>query len=113
MQIKAMTKKQEEQLINNCIATGIFNSACNELDEKPCIDIKRLRSCSAWVYETDNFYILKSYETLVACIAKKNNACFDVLRYVYGFTSTSAQHISKFIHDYGSSYAQRYTWRNV
>lgn len=113
MKIKAMTKKQEEQLISNCIATGIFNTVFNEFERQQCLDIKRLRSCSAWVYETEHYYLLKSYETFVACIIKESNVSVDVLRYVYGYTPTSAQHISKFINDYGNRYAQHYTWRHV
>lgn len=112
MELKAMTKKQE-QLISNCIATGIFNSAFNEFEAQRDPAYKRLRSCSAWVYETDNFYLLKSYNTFVACIAKKNNSCYDVLRKVCGYTHTSAQHIAKFIYDYGDSYAERYTYRDI
>ena len=65
-------------------------------------DCKRLRSCSALVYETENFYILRSYNTLFVAIIRKANAqCYDLLRYVYGYRATSAQHIAKFCRDYG------------
>lgn len=109
MKVRAMTKKQEEQLVINCAATGIFNEAFKELENQTTPVCKRLRSCSAWVYETDNFYFLKSYDTFVACICKRNNACFDVLRYVYGYTSTSAQHIAKFFSDYAFTIGK---WRS-
>ena len=33
--------------------------------------------------------------------------CYDVLRLVYGYTSTSAQHIAKFRHDY---HTPEYMW---
>lgn len=62
---------------------------------------KRLRSCQAYVYETPSFYVLRSYNTVVAIIEKKTDTCYDFLRGVYGYTSTSAQHISKFDKDYG------------
>lgn len=61
----------------------------------------QLRHCKACVYETDTWYLLKSYNTLVAAIRKTTGDCFDALRYVYGYTSTSAQHIAKFRNDYG------------
>ncbi len=61
---------------------------------------KKLRSCSAKVYETKNWYILQSYETIVAYIWKHDFTIYDNLRIEYGYTATSAQHIAKFIHDY-------------
>ena len=61
---------------------------------------RRLRSCNAAVIETENYYILRSYNTLVAAIDKTSDTLYDFLRYVYGFTSTSAQHIRKFEQDY-------------
>ena len=65
-------------------------------------ECKRLRHCTAWIHETDDFYFLQSYGTIVAFIDKSTDTLYDVLRYVYGYTSTSAQHISKFEHDYGA-----------
>ena len=65
----------------------------------------KLRSCSAHVTETNNFYILRSYNTIVSCVEKQTGVCYDFLRYVYGYTSTSNQHISKFLHDY-----TKYPW---
>lgn len=73
---------------------------------------KRLRSCSAYVGENKDFYILESYGTVIACIDKANGNCYDFLRYVYGYTATSAQHISKFQHDY-SRYGNKYTYKAV
>ena len=61
----------------------------------------RLRSCSAWVYETQNYYLLRSYNTIIAFIDKNTDTCYDVLRLEYGYTNTSAQHIAKFSRDYG------------
>lgn len=73
-------------------------------DELKCCSIskgKRLRTCQAYVYETPSFYVLRSYNTVVAIIEKKTDTCYDFLGTVYGYTSTSAQHISKFDKDYG------------
>lgn len=72
---------------------------------------ERLRSCSAYVLETPSFFILRSYSTVVAVIDKLNGDTWDVLRMVYGYTSTSAQHIAKFSHDYGNG--ELYTWRKI
>ena len=115
MSERAMTIKQFKQGIENATAEGIFNAACNELDAMREYNYNRLRYCSAWVFETENFYLLKSYDTLIAAIDKRSNVTVDVLRMVYGYTSTSAQHISKFLHDY-TPYPwnfPRYTWRDI
>lgn len=71
--------------------------------------VGKLRNCSAWVWETEHFYILQSYATMVAAIDKESNTMFDFLRYVYGYTATSAQHIAKFAIDYGATC--RFTYR--
>ena len=70
----------------------------------------RLRSCSAEVYDLVDsrtgeirYHVLKSYRTIVAFIDVQTDTLYDVLRLVYGYTSTSAQHISKFSKDYGNS----------
>lgn len=65
------------------------------------IPFKRLLSCQAWVCETENFYGLRSYNTMIACIDKRSYTLVDALRYVYGYTATSAKHIAKFNNEYG------------
>ena len=61
--------------------------------------VSRLRSCNACVLTSGNYYLLKSYSTIAAAIDTEGNI-YDFLRYVYGYTSTSAQHIAKFRNDY-------------
>ena len=68
----------------------------------------RLRSCSATVFDLVDdttgevlYHVLRSYNTIVAAIDVRTDTLYDFLRYVYGYTSTSAQHISKFSKDYG------------
>lgn len=73
------------------------------------IDFIRLRSCNAKVGVFNDYTILVSYSTVVAFI--KDDKLYDVLRYNYGYTATSAQHIAKFAHDYGVK--ERYTWREL
>lgn len=86
-------------------------------------DFKRLRSCSAEVApamdaETGEllYYVLRSYRTIVAAIDVRTDTLYDFLRYVYGYTATSAQHISKFSKDYGAGKwgcANRLTYYSV
>ena len=97
--MKNKTLKQIEQENINKECEIAYKSCMNELNKnsKYC---GQLRSCSASVYETENYYILQSYQTFIACIEKSTDVLYDFLRIVYGYTSTSAQHISKFSHDY-------------
>lgn len=77
--------------------------AFNSLNiDAPVIDAKRLRKCKAYVIVTDSYYMLISYSTLVAFIDRRTNTCYDILRYSYGYTATSAKHIAKFRRDYGA-----------
>ena len=107
--MKAMTMKRYNQSIENITAKAIFNAAFNELDAMHEYKYKRLRSCTAWVFETENFYLLKSFYTFIAAIDKRNSFCVDVLRDVYGYTSTSARHIAKFFSDYAFTLGK---WRS-
>lgn len=69
---------------------------------------KRLLTCQAWVYTSDNYFLLKSYNTFIAVIDRNSGCGYDVLRYVDRYTSTSAQHISKFFNDYNAIKVCRY-----
>ena len=103
---KNMTKK-EEQHIDNIIAMDMYDRAMEEFKSGSAwYDNslwERLRTCQAWVTETHSFFILKSYGTIVAVIEKEKDCLADVLRVVYGYTATSAQHIRKFEKDYGKA----------
>lgn len=108
-------KKSEQIEINNEVIKAI--ARCNKEREHCTIgNGRRLRTCKAYVYETPSFYILQSYNTYVAIIEKITDTCYDFLRYTYGFTNTSAQHISKFDKDYGRGMwgcNERVTYREV
>lgn len=88
-------RKQEQININNECMKAIeqFNaySDSNESRNK-----KRLDYCTAYTMENDRYYVLQSYNTIVAFIDKENGIMYDVLRYVYGYTATSGKHIAKF-----------------
>ncbi|MBO5922189.1 MAG: hypothetical protein J6Q48_07370 [Bacteroidaceae bacterium] len=96
-----MTKEAQQKV--NEICREIYSSFRNEYDNYPFghyRKIGRLYTCSANIYETDKFIVLVSYSTIVALIDKKDNSGYDVLRLVFGYTSTSAQHIRKFFNKY-------------
>lgn len=105
-------KKEEQKEINEKVFAE-YRAFLN--DENAKVPHRKLRHCSAEVFETKNYYVLRSYNTIVACINKRTNILYDFLRYAYGYTATSAQHIAKFRHDY-TPYPWNYpvyTWRAV
>lgn len=92
-------QRKNEQLSINAICVEAWNKAKEQLGTE--YNVYRLRACTANVLETDDYYFLKSYNTVIAFIDKESDTLYDMLRYVYGYTATSAQHIAKFTHDYG------------
>ena len=115
-------KKSEQLAINEQVlnALTVFNGA----NVSTRTDLwKPLRSCSAEVAPAiDNetgeilYYVLRSYRTIVAIIDVKTDTLYDFLRYVYWYTSTSAQHVSKFSKDYGMGKwgcTNRLTYRDI
>lgn len=91
----------------NAHIVTVYEDMLHEYNIEDCA-YKPLRSCKARVWQTSNYYILESYETFVACIDKKTHCCYDFLRYAYGYTATSAQHIAKFRRDYDAVYSMTY-----
>ena len=86
----------------------------NEYFRSSYATVKQLRNCQAKVYTSERFYVLQSYNTIVAFIDRETDTLYDVLRFVYGYTATSAQHISKFEKDYCDSTwgcTNRMIWR--
>ena len=92
-------KKSEQFKVNNEVLNALFEF---ESHEQFLINKVRLNKCRAYIGETENYYLLVSYNTFVAFIDKRTNICYDILRLVYGYTSTSAQHIAKFRNAYGA-----------
>lgn len=89
---------------------SLFNSTVT-MDE--WIRGKKFRTCNARVIESKDFIALESYRTIVAFIYKPTGAFYDVLRTVYGYTVTSAQHIAKFRNDYRNEILSQYRTRYV
>ena len=88
-----MTKKEKQIEINKNAMVGM------ELWDQATavISRERLYHCKAEVLELDNDCLaLVSYGTLVAVFDRLSGFFYDVLRYTYGYTATSAQHITKF-----------------
>lgn len=104
-------KKELQIAINDRIRDN-YKKAMNEYNVEHTM-YKRLRSCQADVCETENYYVLRSYDTIVAVISMEYGICYDVLRLVYCYTATSAQHIAKFCSDFGSGINNKYTYRFV
>ena len=92
--------KKYEQLMVNEDVEEVYKDLLSCIDHFGSTKIGRLRSCNAVVYRTYGYTYLESYGTIIACIGHDDNICYDFLRLVYGYTATSAQHISKFMHDY-------------
>lgn len=98
-----MTQKMKQQIINNAIHLAL-NEFENQNDS--LAKVGRLRTCNATVYENERYIVLISYTTTVAFIDKHEERAYDILRLIYGYTSTSAQHIAKFFNDYARGYEQ-------
>lgn len=103
-----MTKKELQEKENAIVEKFIADMANRNLEVK---EFKRLRTCSAEVGITEDFYLLWSYRTNIAVIDRKTGILYDYLRKVYGYTATSAQHISKFGRDYGAQH--KYTYKPI
>ena len=109
-----MTKKekarQEQEKENKCVLAEA-NRICdydpyfNKFYPKEYPYKSRpFRKCSATVHYNSDGVFLKSYDTYIAFIPTGKKFCVDFLRYVYGFTATSSQHIRKFAEDFGADY---------
>ena len=73
----------------------------------------KLYSCNAEIWECMGILVLVSYGTPIA-VYTDEWSLYDCLRVVYGYTATSAQHISKFKkwlseNNYNVQYAVRFT----
>lgn len=86
-----------------------INTICNTMLQDAMQDLKtckkpifgRLYNCQAQIIHCDTFTILQSYNTYVAVFY--DDTVYDCLRTVYGYTATSAQHISKFMKYMGAT----------
>ena len=110
---------KREQVIMNKEAEEIYKYADRQLvsDYKYRnlnVNWIQLRTCQAWTYENEDYIYLMSYNTIVAVYEKETKELADVLRLVYGYTATSAKHISKFSNELRSRFGvvNRQTYRS-
>nr|DAD92804.1 MAG TPA: hypothetical protein [Podoviridae sp. ctFkM10] len=107
---------KKEQIVDNAIIEQYIDELNAEISVAGLQYWERLRTCNAHVYRTPHFTVLRSYNTIVAAIYQRTPIAapvfIDFLRLVYGYTSTSVQHIAKFKHDYCGNSGFFYTWRD-
>lgn len=103
---------KECQIMHNEKCEHAAKSIDAMLAEGGFTEWQKFRSCNAQT--SSNWYglhVLKSYNTIVAVYDEQTDTGYDFLRYTYGYTATSAQHIAKFFKQYQPETI--YTWRNV
>lgn len=94
--------KKTEQIEVNIYVENIVNDV-NALLRTSSVPWHRLYNCNAEWGQVGAWVLLRSYWTIVAAYNIDTDELFDFLRLVYGYTATSAQHITKF----------RNYWRSV
>ena len=82
-------KSEANRVFYSNIESILYEVFCN------CEGIRSLYRCNAEIWEYKGFLALVSYKTPIAVYAPDNATLYDCLRIVYGYTATSAQHISK------------------
>lgn len=106
--------KKEKQKLENLIVERTWISFIDDAKKAGNLDFAaamRLRSCKAYISCIGKWVVLTSYSTIVAILDSESRVLYDVLRWRYGYTCTSAQHIAKFAHDY--EVKERHTWREL
>lgn len=110
-----MAKDNTLQLARNSICLRFIELWNNEdTTSWELVRHARLRYCKACVLTYENkvtkkrVHLLQSYNTIIAAVMHDTGLALDFLRYVYGYTSTSAQHIRKFFQDYNAQEINRY-----
>ena len=106
--------KKVEQEKENLRVIDAWNSFVESAKKEPDIGhipAMRLRTCNAYVCCIGKWITLTSYSTIVAILDSETRELYDVLRYRYGYTATSAKHIAKFANDYEAK--ERFTWRKL
>lgn len=95
-------KKADQMYINEYLQ-GVYSEMNHCIDIFGATKPERLNSCKAEYFRTGGYIVLRSYDTIIACIGEETGTCYDFLRYVYGYTATSAQHISKFCRKFNAT----------
>ena len=101
-----MTKKQSKKIAQEAINNEVklaLSKYQDEISEAYSMNNwKQLYNCNATTIQTENLYILKSYNTIIAFIERSSNIAFYFIDIVYSGKerTTSRQHFSKFIKQY-------------
>lgn len=103
--------EQEKENVRVIEAWDSFVTFVKNADDFAHAPAMRLRTCNAYVSCIGKWIVLTSYSTIVAIIDSETRVLYDVLRFRYGYTPTSANHIAKFARDY--EVRERYTWREL
>lgn len=112
-----MSRFEQEKI--NAIVLSEYEDCMALINERYDFDLLPkpipLNYCQASVYSIDEYFILKSYDTIVACINTDKRIFVDFLRYEYFYTSTSCQHIAKFKRKYSEYFDENsvYVWRDI
>ena len=106
-------KKSEQLAINARVLHFLESNPDLKKPAVPSSEWKQLRTCSADFIHIGHYLVLRSYATVVAVYDMQNSTLYDFLRYVYGYTATSAQHISKFSHEFCERTTTRLTYKEV
>ena len=95
---KCRTQKQIEQYQTNEKILGLLSEYRTDyIYAQDTVNTDKLFNCSASIIYGDCGIWLRSYRTVIGFIPYNEKTCYDFLRYVYGYTATSAQHIRKFM----------------
>ena len=91
-------KKQEQLAINSRIELAMdkYDEVFCNIPEYTMPPKVKLNNCQAWTQDFEGFTVLWSYNTAVAVYDETTDTLYDILRGTFGYTETSAQHISKF-----------------
>lgn len=81
-------KKAEQRAINNKVESALRYYNAKRIDSMGTMG--QLNNCKAFMYDTPDYIILKSYRTIVAFIDKRDMALYDFSRYVYGYAHATA-----------------------
>ena len=93
-----------EKVNRNNYSVTVIREFVNNIESSIHINSRPLRYCTASVFdvyegEAVRYTVLRSYSTIVAYYDHDSKVFCDILRAVYGYTATSAQHIAKFKND--------------
>lgn len=104
-----MQELQEE----NRTAMQLWYGVQDEICCMPRDTVKTPISATAGVYETEHFYVLCSYCTLVAAISKVTGSLVNMVEYSRQNPDTCKPDLVKFLSKYGSAHFEEYRYTEL